>query len=73
MESVDHENGLERQHHVYLFETDDGHTDIYAHEETAALEGAEHLTETNQQHGDPQFTARHALDAADIYYTDNEI
>jgi len=38
------------QHHVYIFPTDAGGTDIYAHTETSVREGAEHLTETNQEH-----------------------
>lgn len=47
------EHGYVEQHHVYLFETKDGHTDVHAHRETSATEGDEHLTETNQEQGDP--------------------
>ena len=32
------------QHHVYIFPTDAGGTDIYTHTETSVREGAEHLT-----------------------------
>jgi len=39
-----------RQHHVYLFGTDGGSTDIYTHTETSVREGAEHLIETEQDH-----------------------
>jgi hypothetical protein len=44
-------DGLERQHHVYLFEAPSGATDVYAHAETSVVEGAEHLTETRQEQG----------------------
>jgi len=47
------DHGYVEQHHVYLFETADGHTDVHAHRETSATEGDEHLTETNQEQGDP--------------------
>jgi len=32
------------QHHVYLFDTPNGHTDVYSHTETSVREGAEHIT-----------------------------
>jgi len=41
------------QHHVYIFETEDGHTDVHTHRETSVTEGAEHLTESNQHNADP--------------------
>jgi len=41
------------QHHVYLFETADGNTDVYAHRETSVREGKEHITDTNQVPADP--------------------
>jgi len=47
------EHGYVEQHHVYLFEAPNGATDVYAHRETSATEGAEHLTETHQEHGAP--------------------
>lgn len=47
------DHGLKRQHHVYLFPAPSGGTDVYAHEETSVLEGAEHLTETHQKKGAP--------------------
>lgn len=68
-----HEDGLERQHHVYLFESPDGGTDLYGHEETSVVEGAEHLTETQQEHGDPLGTARDALDAAALPYGERNL
>jgi len=49
----DGDHGYEEQHHVYLFEAPNGGTDVYAHRETAASEGAEHLTDTNQNKADP--------------------
>ena len=33
------------QHHVYGFKTEDGYTDLHSHTETSVREGAEHLTE----------------------------
>jgi len=51
--SASREHGYVEQHHVYLFETEDGYTDVHAHRETSATEGDEHLTETHQEQGDP--------------------
>ena len=51
--NLDGDHGYTEQHHVYLFESPNGQTDVYAHRETAASEGAEHLTETHQEKGDP--------------------
>ena len=44
-------DNLKRQHHVFIFPTEDGRTDVYAHEETSTLEGAEHLVESKQERG----------------------
>ncbi len=49
---LDGPHGYDEQHHVYLFETEDGKTDVHAHRETAAKEGIEHITETHQEHGE---------------------
>ena len=60
------------QHHVYLFKPPNGGCDIYAHAETSVREGAEHLTDTNQQHA----TAGRVfdcLDRADIQYSKREL
>jgi len=60
------------QHHVYLFESPDGGCDVYAHTETSVREGAEHLTETNQQHA----TAGQVfdcLDRANIQYSRRQL
>lgn len=58
------------QHHVYLFEHDDGYTDIYAHRELSVREGMAHVTNTQQTHGDPNNRLKNALDASDLqYYT----
>jgi hypothetical protein len=46
-------HGYTEQHHVYLFETEEGHTDVHAHRETSVTEGAEHLTDSHQEDGDP--------------------
>jgi hypothetical protein len=56
------------QHHIYLFETENGRTDIYGHRETSVREGIEHITETDQKHGDPQHRLRDQLDRAGIGY-----
>lgn len=53
IDGITGDHGYVEQHHVYLFETADGHTDVHAHRETSATEGDEHLTETNQEQGDP--------------------
>lgn len=53
LDGLDGDHGYIEQHHVYLFPAPNGGTDVYAHRETSVLEGAEHLTETNQEHGAP--------------------
>lgn len=47
------DGGLVEQHHVYIFETEDGYTDVHAHRETSVTEGAEHLTDSHQNDADP--------------------
>lgn len=60
------------QHHVYLFEHDDGSTDIYAHKELSVREGMSHVTDTQQTHGDPNGWLKSVLDASNLnYYTIN--
>lgn len=67
------DNGLEYQHHVYLFPTESGRIDMYGHREVSASEGAEHLTETDQTHGDPDHMARTACIRAGLTYTRRSI
>jgi len=54
------------QHHVYLFPSPDGGTDVYGHRETSVREGSEHVTNTNQTHGDPNGRVRGLLSEAGI-------
>jgi hypothetical protein len=61
------------QHHVYLFPTPNNGTDLYGHRETSVREGAEHLTATNQQHGDPMGRVRGLLSATDIPHGKRQI
>lgn len=63
------DHGYVEQHHVYIFETADGHTDVHAHRETSATEGDEHLTETNQEQGDPHVLFN-VFDRAGLAYED---
>jgi hypothetical protein len=53
LDGLEGDHGYIEQHHVYLFEAPNGATDVYAHRETSVLEGAEHLTDTHQEHGAP--------------------
>lgn len=53
IDGIEGPHGYAEQHHVYLFEAPNGGTDVYAHRETSVTEGAEHLTDSNQEHGDP--------------------
>ena len=68
-----HDDGLARQHHVYLFPSPSGGTDIYAHEETRVTEGAEHLTDTQQEHGDPQGRVTDLLALADMSFESRDV
>lgn len=63
------ESGLSEQHHIYIFETEDGHTDVHAHRETSVTEGAEHLTESHQRDADPH-NLFGILDRAGLEYED---
>jgi len=47
------DHGYVEQHHVCIFETEEGYTDVHAHRETSATEGSEHLTDSHHEHGDP--------------------
>jgi hypothetical protein len=56
------------QHHVYLFDNDDGTTDVYAHKETSAEHDPYgHVTDP-QVHGDPDGLARGTLEEAHLTY-----
>lgn len=57
------------QHHVYLFPSKGGGTDIYGHFETSVRAGKEHITDTEQVHGDPNGRVADALQQADIEHT----
>lgn len=60
--------GTEWQHHVFLFEAPDGTTDVYGHREVSVREGKEHVLESNQEPGDPNYRARAALEEAGIAF-----
>jgi len=58
------------QHHVYLFERENGGTDLYAHKETSAEHDPYgHVTDGHSD-GDPNSIARVQLQRADIEYDD---
>jgi len=60
----------EWQHHVYLFEREDGGTDLYAHKETSAEHDPYgHVTDGHSD-GDPDSIARVQLQRAEIKYND---
>lgn len=59
------------QHHVYLFESPTGGTDVYAHKETSAEQDPYgHVTDP-QVHGDPDGLVRETLDEAHLSYDDS--
>lgn len=53
------------QHHVYLFDTPDGKTDIYAHKEASVRNPSDHH-KSWQTHGDPDGILRRTLEAAGV-------
>ena len=56
------------QHHVYLFENDDGTTDLYGHKETSAEHDPYGHVTDKQEHGDPDGLARGELEKVGIKY-----
>jgi hypothetical protein len=55
------------QHHVFLFPTPDGGTDVYGHREATVRDPVDHVTD-GVIPGDPHDHARDALDAAGMGY-----
>lgn len=56
-----------KQHHIFLFETPDGRTDIYGHRETSVRDPVGHLTDA-QTHGDPNGRVRALLSEAGLSF-----
>lgn len=54
IDGLEGDDGYVEQHHVYIFETADGYTDVHTHRETSVTEGAEHLTDSHQDDADPR-------------------
>lgn len=55
------------QHHIFLFETGDGRTDLYGHRETSVRDPTGHLTDP-QTHGDPNGRVRGLLTEAGLTF-----
>jgi hypothetical protein len=58
----------EWQHHVYLFDNDDGTADVYGHKETSAESDPYGHVMDPQVHGDPNGIVRGKLEEAGIEY-----
>lgn len=56
------------QHHVYIFETEDGYTDVHSHTETSVRYGWDHLEE--EQDDATPYIIFDILDRADVEYED---
>ena len=59
------------QHHVYLFENDDGTSDLYGHKEKSAEKDPLGHVMDAQEHGDPDSIARERISTFSIQYSVN--
>jgi hypothetical protein len=60
------------QHHVFLFPTPNGATDVYGHREATVREPVDHVTD-GVQPGDPHSRARNALKETNIQYEKRDL
>lgn len=63
----------EWQHHVYLFNNEDGTTDVYGHKETSAEKDPYGHVTNPQTHGDPDGLARGQLEKHGIDYMNRRL